>query len=105
MIRLKAELPNRDELFWPGQFVSVRIVLRTLAGGVAVPSRAVVAAVKGASLFVVGPDGTADLRRVKVIGETEDLVVIGEGVAEGETVVVDGQNKLKAGVKVKVAAP
>ncbi len=29
-VRLQAVLPNSDHLFWPGQFVSVRLVLDTL---------------------------------------------------------------------------
>lgn len=105
MIRLKAEFPNQDDVFWPGQFVNVRVVLRTLSGVVAVPARAVVAGAKGSSVFVVAADGSAELRRVKVEEESGELVVVREGVADGEAVVIDGQNKLRAGAKVKVAAP
>jgi membrane fusion protein, multidrug efflux system len=105
MIRLKAEFANQDDFLWPGQFVNVRIVLRTLKDVVAVPADAVVAGVKGNSVFVVAADGTVELRRVKVGGETGKLTVVQEGLKGGETVVTDGQNKLKPGAKVKVAAP
>lgn len=47
-IRLKADFPNKDLQLWPGQFVNVRLLLRTLEQVVVIPTSAVQR----------GPDGT-----------------------------------------------
>src|SRR5262249_49045389 len=39
-VRLRATIPNKDHLFWPGRFVNVRLVLDTLKSAVLVPATA-----------------------------------------------------------------
>jgi len=51
---------------------------------------------------VVKADQTADARFIKVIRTHEQMVIVGEGVAEGEQVVVDGQQRLYPGAKVNI---
>ena len=48
--------------------------------------------------------GVVEMRTVDVSLETPRLVVITKGVAQGEDVVIDGLDRLKDGLKVKVAA-
>jgi multidrug efflux system membrane fusion protein len=56
-------------------------------------------------VYVVGADSTVTARPVEVAASAGDLVVVGEGLAEGEQVVVDGQNQLRPGSKVAVREP
>jgi multidrug efflux system membrane fusion protein len=51
-------------------------------------------------VFVVKPDSTVEVRPVKVAREAEGQAIIGSGLAENETVVVEGQLRLSPGSKV-----
>ena len=104
MVRLKAEFPNKDTLLWPGQFVRVVVLIANLPDAVVAPTEAVQANQTGNYVFVVKPDKTVELRTVTVDRAYGQLSVVSRGLAPGETVVTDGQNKLKSGRKVKILA-
>src|SRR5438094_380226 len=55
-VRMRAILENKDRLFWPGQFVNVRMVLDTLKNAVLVPNEALQVGAQGNFVFVVKPD-------------------------------------------------
>ena len=63
MIQLKSEHVNTDRFLWPGQFVQVSLILAVQPEAVVVPLRAVQTGEKGSFVFVVKPDGTAEMRR------------------------------------------
>lgn len=100
-IRLKARFANEDEVLWPGRFVDVVLTLSQDRGVVVVPEAAVQASQKGPAVWVVKPDGTAEMRPVTVTRTVEGRSVIGSGIAAGETVVTDGQLRLAPGIKVE----
>lgn len=102
-VNLRATIRNADHHFWPGQFVDVRLVLATQKGAVLVPSQATQISQKGPYVFVVKPDGTADLRLVKLGQREGNNVVIEQGVRAGENVVLAGQMMLIPGFKVRIA--
>lgn len=99
-VRLRAVLENNDRLFWPGQFVNVRLLLDTLKNAVLVPNEAVQVGQTGPFVFVVKPDSTVELRPVKPGQRQGHDVVITSGLKQGETVVVTGQIALAPGAKV-----
>jgi multidrug efflux system membrane fusion protein len=99
-VKLRGVTPNPDRALWPSQFVHVRLILDVLKDSKLVPSGAVQIGQNGPYVFVVKPDSTLDLRKVKP-GQTQgDFTVITEGVQGGETVVVSGQLQLAPGTKV-----
>jgi multidrug efflux system membrane fusion protein len=99
-ILVKATLPNEEEVLLPGQFVTVSLRLSTIPDALVVPSQAIQTGQKGDYVFVVKADGTADLRPV-VTGETAgQAIVVRSGLDAGETVVTEGQLRLRAGVRV-----
>ena len=101
-ILLKATFPNDDKALWPGQFVNVTLDLSVLKEAVLVPAQAVQQGQQGPYVYVVGPDGTAELRPVKT-GQTRDgEVVVLDGIKGGEKVVTDGQLRLFPGAKVEI---
>jgi multidrug efflux system membrane fusion protein len=63
-VKLRAELPNEDRHFWPGQFVNVRLVLTVTKNAVLIPNEAAQVSQQGPYVFVIKPDGTADLRPI-----------------------------------------
>lgn len=100
MITLKAEFSNTGLIFWPGQFVTVQMILATEANAVIIPSQAVQTGQSGGYVFVVDPKMKAQLRPVTVDRLYGPYAVIVRGVAAGETVVTNGQNKLQSGFPV-----
>jgi membrane fusion protein, multidrug efflux system len=101
-VKLRAILPNKDRMFWPGQFVRVRIILQELSGALVVPYSAVQISQKGPYLFVIKADKTAEMRPVLPGQRQGEDVVITRGVSEGEEVVATGQLGIGPGSKVAV---
>ncbi|MCC7167985.1 MAG: efflux RND transporter periplasmic adaptor subunit [Rhodospirillales bacterium] len=99
-IQLKAQFANEDMALWPGQFVAVSMTLRTDPNALVVPTAAIQNGQEGAYLFVVDAESTARIRPIKVGPAAEGKSTILSGVAEGETVVIDGQIRIANGVKV-----
>ncbi len=100
-ILLKARFANEDGTLWPGQFVDVLLHLGEEKAALVVPLSAIIPAQQGDSLFVVQEDNTVSLRRVSVHATVGEEALVSEGVAEGETVVTDGQIRLVPGTKVE----
>jgi len=100
-LKLKAEFGNEKQALWPGQYVRVRMVLRTLKEAVVVPQAAIIQRGNERSVYVVGGDGTAVQKPVQTRYPFGELIVV-EGVEAGEQVVLDGKQNLRPGVPLKV---
>jgi membrane fusion protein, multidrug efflux system len=98
--RLKAMFDNPDDALWPNQFVNVRLLLETHKGSITIPSVAVQNGPDGSYVFTVKPDKTVAVNPVTVSFTQNNVASIANGVAPGDVVVVDGQDKLQAGTKV-----
>jgi membrane fusion protein, multidrug efflux system len=101
-VNLRATIPNSDSHFWPGQFVNVRLVLATEKGAVLIPNEATQISQKGPFVYVVKPDQTAELRLVTLGQRQGGNVVVTNGLAAGENVVLTGHLTVVPGLKVKV---
>jgi len=101
-VNLRATVPNADHHFWPGQFVNVTLVLATTKGAVLIPNQATQISQQGPYVYVVKPDGTAEMRQVTLGQRQGDAVVVTKGVSDGENVVVTGQLTVMPGIKVRV---
>jgi multidrug efflux system membrane fusion protein len=101
-IALKATFANEDHELWPGQFVDASLRLSALPNATVIPARAVQPSQQGNQVFVIGADLVAQARVVKLGPRIGDAIVIEQGVAPGERVVVDGQLNLLPGSKVVV---
>jgi len=103
-VRLKALFPNSDNGLFPNQFVNARLLLDVKKGATAVPAVAIQRGARGAFVYVVKPDQTVEARPIKV-GFTEgDEASIDTGLRVGERVVVDGEDRLRDGVRVESQA-
>ena len=100
-IQLKAEFPNAAHRLWPGQLVNVNLLLETRKDGLTIAASAVQQGQNGSYVYVVVPDGTAQLRSVKVGQISQGQALIDDGLKAKETVVVDGQYRLQQGSRVK----
>ena len=104
-IHLKARFDNDDERLWPGEFVSLRVVLSTRRDVATVPSQTVQDGPDGHYAYVIKPDNTVERRAVEVASIQDGIAVVTKGLAPGERVVVDGQYRLTSGARVNPAAP
>lgn len=98
-VRMKARFQNPEGRLWPGQFVTVGLVLKTVKNSIMVPDRAVQTGPQGTYVFVV-KDDKVDMRPVTVGFRLYDSLVLEKGLAAGETVVVEGHLRLVPGAKV-----
>jgi multidrug efflux system membrane fusion protein len=103
-IRLKAVFPNAHDGLWPGEFVSARLMLNVQRGVVTVPAPVVQRGPDGTYAYVIKADDTVEMRPIKLTQIRDGIAVVAEGLKAGERVVVDGQYKLKPGVRVDAAA-
>jgi membrane fusion protein, multidrug efflux system len=101
-VNLRATMSNSDHHFWPGQFVDVKLVLSTEKGAVLIPNQAAQISQRGPFVYVVKSDDTAELRPVKLGQRQGDQVVVTEGIAPNERVVLAGQMLVRPGGKVRV---
>lgn len=104
-IALKGTFANQDTRLWPGQYVNVALTLGTEAKALTVPAEAVQTGQTGQYVFVVTPEGKADLRAVTVDRFMEGAAVIRNGLSAGEKVVIEGQMRLGPGTRVTEKAP
>jgi membrane fusion protein, multidrug efflux system len=100
MATVRANMPNEDELLWPGTLVSVQVTLRT-EDSVVVPATAVQVSQQGNFVYVV-KDNVATVTPVKVSRLFGDERVIESGVSDGDVVVTDGHLLLTNGARVTV---
>ncbi len=103
-VNLRATLSNSDHHFWPGQFVNVKLVLNTAKQAVLIPNEAAQISQQGPFVYVVKPDDTAELRPVKLGQRQGNDVVVTEGLAPNERVVLAGQMLVRPGAKVRVVS-
>ncbi len=99
-IKVATLFPNPGNLLRPGQFAKVRALLETQQGALLVPQRAVKELQGRFQVAVVGPDHKVDLRWVKVGERAGSLWVVEEGLKPGERVIVEGLQKVRAGMAV-----
>ena len=104
-VMLKARFSNRDDALWPGEFVRVQATVGVDRAVLVVPAGAVVSGQQGDYVFVVQADSTAEARPVQVRRTTADLALLDGGIAVGDVVVIDGQLRLRDGVRVQVTPP
>lgn len=103
MATVRATMPNKDEVLWPGTLVTTDMTLRN-EEGVVVPSNAVQVSQTGTFVFVV-KDGVAQVQQVQVERQIGIESVIASGLNGGETVVTEGQLLLSSGTRVNVRPP
>jgi len=98
---ITAHFPNPGNILRPGQFARVDAVLGTI-DAVLVPQRAVTE-VQGSYQVAVVVDGKAEIRPVKTGQREGSDWVIESGLKAGDTVIVEGATKVRAGMQVQAS--
>lgn len=103
-IKVKAEFDNKAQALWPGQYLRVRVTLRTVKGATVVPQAALVMRGNERSVYVVGPDNTAKLVTVQMRAALGEQAIV-EGLDATARVVLDGKQNLRPGTPLRIAEP
>jgi len=101
-IQLKATFTNADRRLWPGEFVTVRLILSVQPNVLTIPSQAVMTGQAGTFVYVVNADRSATTQAVRVGRAVDDDVVVEAGLQAGQQVVTDGQLRLVPGARVEI---
>src|SRR5690349_11312492 len=101
-LRLAALFPNPDNILRPGQYGRVRFVSYVRPKALLVPQKAVTELQGTYQVAVVGTDNKVSLRAVNVGERTGQMWIVENGLKPGERVIVEGVQKARDGVTVKV---
>ena len=99
--RLKAIFDNKDRALWPNQFVNARLLIDVKKNAIIIPVAAILRGDQGTFVYRVKPsDNTAEVVPITV-GVTEGTMAsIESGLSPNDLVVTDGQDRLRAGMRV-----
>ncbi|HEX4751025.1 MAG TPA: MdtA/MuxA family multidrug efflux RND transporter periplasmic adaptor subunit [Bryobacteraceae bacterium] len=100
--RLKAIFPNTNGALFPNQFVNVKLWLDTRRNATIIPAVAIQRGPTGTFVYVVNDNQTVSTRPVKIGLQEGNDVSIDDGLQPGESVVIDGAEKLIDGLQVTV---
>jgi len=98
---VRVVFPNTEGALLPGQFVKVRFLGALRTNVILVPQRAVQQGPQGPYVYVVGQGDKVEVRNVRATGWKGTQWLIEDGLSPTERVVVDGLQRLAAGVQVK----
>ena len=98
---LRAQFPNPQRTLLPGMYVRVRVEQGVRPGTITVPQQAVMRTVDGSLVMTVDAEGKVAPRPVKTEGAYGTHWIISSGLKAGDTVIVEGLQKVKPGAPVK----
>ncbi|MBC3954658.1 MULTISPECIES: efflux RND transporter periplasmic adaptor subunit [Pseudomonas] len=100
-IRAKAQFQNPGERLWPGQLVTVKIQTGIERNSLKVAPQVVQRGMDQHFVYRVTADKKVEVVPVKVLYQDSEQILI-SGPQAGDTLVSDGQSRLKPGVSVDV---
>lgn len=102
-IQIKARFPNSAHTLWPGQYVNARLMLGERKQALTVPAEAVLRGANGTYVYTVAADGVVQAQPVHAIAIQDGIAVVDKGLDAGQRIVVDGQYKLRPGLRIAEA--
>lgn len=103
-VSLKAQFQNDKNRLFPSQFVNIKLLLKTLHQAVVVPTSAIQNTTKGNLVYVLNHHTMkVQATQVKIGLAVRDITMITSGLQSGQSVIVDGTDKLTDGATVTLA--
>jgi multidrug efflux system membrane fusion protein len=101
-VKLKGQFANEDGALFSNQFVNIKMAMDTLRSVTIMPTSAIQRGTMGAFAYVVQADKTVSVRPLTLGPVDGEKVAVLTGLQPDEQVVVDGADKLRDGMKVKL---
>jgi membrane fusion protein, multidrug efflux system len=99
-IQVRGEFPNPGNILRPGQYARIRAVTEMRKSALLVPQQAVSELQGVYQVGVVSADNKAEIKSVKLGPQFGDMWIVESGLQAGESVVVDGLQRIKNGMTV-----
>ena len=99
-IKVATAFPNPQQLLRPGQFGRVRANTGLLRDALLIPQRAVVDVQGNHQVAIIDETGVVEFRPVGVGVRVGSLWVVTSGIGKTDRVIIEGLQKVKAGMKV-----
>ena len=103
--KLKAVFSNEKDNLFPNQFVNVHLLVDTKRNVTIVPATAIARGPQGTYVYLTQKDSRVKIQPVTVTLNSGNSVAIGKGLRAGDTVVIDGQDKLQDGSRIDARTP
>jgi multidrug efflux system membrane fusion protein len=103
-VKLRAIFDNEQDTLFPNQFVNVKLLVDTLQNVEIVPSSAIQRGAPGTFVYVAKPDRTVVVQKVRLGPSDGQRIAVLSGLQPGESIVVDGADRLRDGAKITVAS-
>ncbi len=103
-LTVRVLVQNPDRLLLPGMYVRAQVPRGVLRNALLVPQEAVVRDLTGRAQLVIVSDGISKRRHVELGDLFEGRYIVRTGLEPGETVIVQGQERIQDGGVVKVVA-
>jgi membrane fusion protein (multidrug efflux system) len=100
-LELQARFPNPRHTILPGQFGRIRVQVDERKNAIVVPQKAVQQLQDMQAVYTVGSDNKVSMRAVTTGYRFGSQWLIEQGLRAGERVIVEGQLKVRPGVRVK----
>jgi membrane fusion protein (multidrug efflux system) len=100
-LTVRAVFDNAQTLILDGSFVNISIESAEPVDRLLVPQAAVQRDQKGDFVLVVTAESTVEQRYITTAGQHETALIVAEGLREGETVIVEGLQRVRPGVPVE----
>ncbi len=97
----RAVFENEDELLTDGQTVRVLVEGNSPATVIAVPQPSLAIDQTGPYVYVVDSKDVVEQRRITIDFRRDGMIAVGSGLKEGERVIVQGQQRVRAGMEVE----
>lgn len=101
-LMIEAAFPNPEKIVRSGQYAKIRGIVSTRENAILVPQRAVQELQATFSVAVVDGGGKVEMRPVTPGERIGNLWIIEKGLVPGEKIVVEGLQKVRSGITVKV---
>ncbi len=101
-IALRAIFANEERGLWPGQFVTVELLLGRVENVVSVPSNAIQHGIAGTYVYVVTEENKATMRIITTGVKDDGRIEVKTGLAAGEKVVTEGHMRLRPDAAVEI---
>ena len=99
-LELQARFPNPRHTILPGQFGRVRVEVTERKNAILVPQKAVQQLQSMQAVYTVGSDNKVQQRAVTTADRVGTSWVIEQGLKPGDSVIVEGQLKVRPGMRV-----
>jgi membrane fusion protein, multidrug efflux system len=99
-IQVRCEFPNPGNVLRPGQYARIRAVTAFFKGALLIPQQSVSELQGVYQVGVVAPDNKVTIKTIKLGPTTGDMWVVESGLKAGDSVVVDGLQRIKSGMTV-----